>query len=123
MNLQTEASADLARVAAVQRSLDRALTLHGSISTELQNVATAPSTTPNSLVSALRAQLDLTWALPANAEVVAITDALRIPGSAVPRKRRRHMCGRVVARVARRRGRLPTSSRAASRSKPDCATQ
>ena len=89
MNLQTEASADLARVAAVQRSLDRALTLHGNISAELQIAATTPSTTPNSLVSALRAQLDLTWALPANAEVAAITDSLRTPGSAVPRKRRR----------------------------------
>jgi diguanylate cyclase (GGDEF)-like protein len=81
MRLQTEASADLARVAAVQRSLDRALTLHGTIATELQNAATAPSSTPNSLVSALRAQLDLTWALPANAEVAAITDGLRTPAS------------------------------------------
>ena len=81
MKLQTEASADLARVAAVQRSLDRALTLHGNISTELQNAATAPSTTPNSLVTALRAQLDLTWALPASAEVESITDSLRIPGA------------------------------------------
>ena len=81
MNLQTEASADLARVAAVQRSLDRALTLHGNISAELQDAATTPSTTPNSLVSALRAQLDLTWALPANAEVATITDALRTPGA------------------------------------------
>jgi diguanylate cyclase (GGDEF)-like protein len=81
MRLQTEASSDLARVAAVQRSLDRALTLHGNIITELQNAATAPSTTPNSLVSTLRAQLDLTWALPANAEVTMITDTLRLPAA------------------------------------------
>jgi hypothetical protein len=35
MRLQTDASADLARVAAVQRSLDRALTLHGDLSAEI----------------------------------------------------------------------------------------
>ena len=33
-HLQSEASADLARVAAVQRSLDRALTIHKSIGVE-----------------------------------------------------------------------------------------
>jgi len=77
MRMQTEASADLARVAAVQRSLDRALTLHGDLSAEI--AAAQPGSTPNNLLSALRAQLDLTWTLPANAEVSAITDALRSP--------------------------------------------
>jgi diguanylate cyclase (GGDEF)-like protein len=81
MQSQTEASADLARVAAVQRSLDRALTLHGNIGAELSTAAAEPSATPNNLVSALRAQLDLTWALPANAEVTAITEALRMPAA------------------------------------------
>ena len=81
MELQTDASADLARTAAVQRSLDRALVLHGNVSAELQSVAASPSSTPNNLVTALRAQLDLTWALPASAEVNQITDTLRIPAA------------------------------------------
>jgi diguanylate cyclase (GGDEF)-like protein len=79
MRLQTEASADLARVAAVQRSLDRALTLHGDLSAEI--AAAPPGSTPDNLLSALRVQLDLTWTLPANAEVSAITDALRSPAA------------------------------------------
>ena len=79
MKLQTEASADLARVAAVQRSLDRALTLHGDLSADI--AAARPGSTPGNLVSALRAQLDLTLALPANAEVTTITDALRTPAA------------------------------------------
>src|SRR5690348_5800479 len=60
---QSDAGADLARVAAVQRSLDRALTLQASIGTPMAQGA-APSGAQN-LVSALRAQLDATWALPA----------------------------------------------------------
>src|SRR5689334_3805043 len=79
MRLQTEASADLARVAAVQRSLDRALTLHGDLSAEI--AAAKPGSTPDNLLSALRVQLDLTWTLPANTEVSAITDALRTPSA------------------------------------------
>jgi diguanylate cyclase (GGDEF)-like protein len=75
--LQSEAGADLARVAAVQRSLDRALTLHTSTS-QLQ---VASSGGPQNLVSALRAQLEATWALPMNAEVAAITDSLHVPAS------------------------------------------
>ena len=39
MQLQSEASTDLARVAAVQRSLDRALTIHTSIATDSQSAA------------------------------------------------------------------------------------
>jgi diguanylate cyclase (GGDEF)-like protein len=79
MRLQTEASADLARVAAVQRSLDRALTLHGDLSAEF--AAAKPGSTPSNGVSALRTQLDLTWTLPASAEVAAITDTLRTPAA------------------------------------------
>ena len=79
MQLQTEASADLARVAAVQRSLDRALSLHGDLTAELASAQ--PGSTPNNLVSALRAQLDLALALPANAEVASITDSLRTPAA------------------------------------------
>jgi diguanylate cyclase (GGDEF)-like protein len=81
MELQTEASADLARVAAVQRSLDRALTLHGNIGVELQSTAGVPDKSPNNLVGALRAQIDFTWALPASAEVAAITETLRVPAA------------------------------------------
>jgi len=79
MRLQTEASADLARVAAVQRSLDRALALHGDLSAEI--AAAQPGSKPDNLLSALRAQLDLTWTLPANVEVSAITDTLRTPAA------------------------------------------
>jgi len=79
MRLQTEASADLASVAAVQRSLDRTLTLHGDLSAEI--AAAQPGSKPDNLLSALRAQLDLTWTLPANAEVSALTDALRTPAA------------------------------------------
>ena len=81
MNLQTEASADLARVAAVQRSLDRALTLQGNITTELQSAAAEVRGSPNNLVAALRGQFDFTWALPATAEVAAITETLRTPAA------------------------------------------
>jgi len=79
MRLQTEASADLARIAAVQRSLDRTLALHGDLSAGI--AAAHPGSTPDNLLSALRAQLDLTWTLPANTEVAAITDALRTPAA------------------------------------------
>jgi diguanylate cyclase (GGDEF)-like protein len=81
MRLQTEASADLARVAAVQRSLDRALSLHADVVAELQSAAAMPSKTSNNLVNALRAQLDLTWTLPATPEVSAITDSMRQPAA------------------------------------------
>ena len=81
MELQSEASTDLARVAAVQRSLDRALTMHTSIATESQSAATPPEAGEQNLLNALRAQLDLTWALPATAEVASITDSLRQPAA------------------------------------------
>jgi methyl-accepting chemotaxis protein len=76
---QSDAGTDLARVAAVQRSLDRALTLQASIGTPMAQGA-APSGSQN-LVLALRAQLEATWALPATPEVAAITDSLRQPAA------------------------------------------
>ena len=81
MRLQTEASADLARVAAVQRSLDRALTIQSGIAADLNSTADVPATTPNNLVVALRTQFDLTWALPSSPEVAAIIDSLRTPAA------------------------------------------
>ncbi|MDF3021345.1 MAG: hypothetical protein K0Q92_2648 [Steroidobacteraceae bacterium] len=76
-SLQSSASADLARVAAVQRSLDRALTLHTAIAAEL---ATAGNH-PQNLLSTLRTQLDLTWSMAAAPEVQTITESLRQPAS------------------------------------------
>lgn len=76
--IQSDAGADLARVAAVQRALDRALTLHttvGTSSPETQGTSAA------GLVSALRAQLEATWALPKTPEIAAITDSLRVPAA------------------------------------------
>jgi len=81
MELQSEASTDLARVAAVQRSLDRVLTIHTSIATDSQSAATASGAGEQNLLNALRAQLDLTWALEATAEVASITDSLRQPST------------------------------------------
>jgi len=81
MELQTEASTDLARVAAVQRSLDRALTIHTSIATESQSSGAAPAAGQQAALNALRAQLELTWALQATPEVAAITDTLRQPAA------------------------------------------
>jgi len=80
-HLQSEASADLARVAAVQRSLDRALTIHKSIGAELQATGTAPSSGARNLLTALRVQLESTWALPATPEVTATTESLRSPAA------------------------------------------
>src|SRR3954471_16657545 len=76
---QSDAGTDLARVAAVQRSLDRALTIQASIGMPTTQGA-APAGSQN-LVTALRAQLDVTWAMPATPEVAAITDTLRQPAS------------------------------------------
>ena len=76
--LQAAASADLAHVAAVQRSLDRALTMHTGLSAEM---ASAGSGNTQALLNALRAQLDLTWSLLASAEVGSILDSLRQPAT------------------------------------------
>ena len=79
--LQAEASADLARVAAVQRSLDRTLDIHKTIGAELQATGTAPSRGSSNLLTALRVQLESTWALPGTPEVGAITETLRTPAA------------------------------------------
>ena len=76
--LQASASNDLARVAAVQRSLDRALTLHTGLAAEL---ASGNSGNLRAQLNALRTQLDLTWSLNATPEMVSITDSLRQPAT------------------------------------------
>jgi len=78
---QSEAGSDLARVAAVQRSLDRALTLHTSIGTQLQADASPGGAAPQDLVGTLRAQFEAIWSLPATPEVAAIVDSLRQPAA------------------------------------------
>jgi diguanylate cyclase (GGDEF)-like protein len=79
--LQSDAGADLARVAAVQRSLDRALTIHTSIPAQLQGSEGNATGGSQNLVNALRVQMEATWALPATPEVAAITDSLRTPAA------------------------------------------
>jgi diguanylate cyclase (GGDEF)-like protein len=76
-HLRASASADLAQVAAVQRSLDRALTLHGGLSAELASGTSASQ----GQLNGLRTQLDLTWTLPSTPEVASILDSLRQPAS------------------------------------------
>jgi diguanylate cyclase (GGDEF)-like protein len=78
MRLQSGASSELARVATVQRALDRALTLHTSVGSQLESGAAA-NAGPASLVEALRAQIESIWALPANAEVTGALEGLRQP--------------------------------------------
>lgn len=78
---QAEASAELARVAAVQRSLERALTTHSGISAQLQAANIENAAAAQNLLNALRMQIEAAWALPATPEVDAITDALRSPAS------------------------------------------
>jgi diguanylate cyclase (GGDEF)-like protein len=79
--LQSDASNDLARAAAVQRSLDRALTLHSGLGADLAAGANTGGTHPQSLLAALRAQLDHTFTLSLTPEVVAITDSVRQPAT------------------------------------------
>jgi len=81
MQLQSAASVELAHVAAVQRSLDRALSIHDSVGAQLQMSGSASSTSSQNLLNALRAQLETTWALTASPEVAGITDTLRTPAS------------------------------------------
>ena len=80
IELRSEAGTDLARVAAVQRSLDRALTIHTSVATDLQT-GEGQKQGQQTLLNALRAQLDFTWSLQATPEVAAITDGLRQPAA------------------------------------------
>src|SRR5678816_1303754 len=77
--LRSEASADLARAAAVQRSLDRALTVLTSMTSQLQQPA--PDSGTQNVLNALKVQLDATWTLPGTQEVGAITDSLRTPAT------------------------------------------
>lgn len=77
--LRSEASAELARAAAVQRSLDRALNVLTSMTSQLQQPVADAST--QNILNALKVQLDATWALPGTAEVGAITDTLRTPAT------------------------------------------
>jgi diguanylate cyclase (GGDEF)-like protein len=81
MQLQSNASMDLARVAAVQRSLDRALSIQSSITIALQSPGIASSDNAQALLNALRAQLEMTWTLPATPEVKGITDSLHQPAT------------------------------------------
>jgi diguanylate cyclase (GGDEF)-like protein len=81
VELQTASSRDLAHVASVQRSLDRALTIHASVGKELESSGAVPGEAQQTLLNALRAQLDLTWNLQATPEVTAITDTLRQPAA------------------------------------------
>src|SRR5690349_13877827 len=75
--LQSSASADLAHVAAVQRSLDRALTIHSAITTELASAGNHPQ----NLLATLRTQMELTWSLSSTPEVVTITESLHQPAT------------------------------------------
>jgi diguanylate cyclase (GGDEF)-like protein len=77
--LRSEASSDLARAAAVQRSLDRALNVLTSIAGQLQQQSADAGT--QTLLTALKTQLDATWALPGTPEVGAITDSLHAPAA------------------------------------------
>ena len=79
VHAQSEASADLARVAAVQRALDRALDLQATITAQLQAPSAGSAPGSQNLVGALRAQIEALWTLPSTLEVAAITDSLRQP--------------------------------------------
>ena len=79
VHAQSEASADLARVAAVQRALDRALDLQATITAQLQAPSAGSAPGSQNLVGALRAQIETLWTLPSTLEVAAITDSLRQP--------------------------------------------
>ncbi len=73
---QADASNDLARAAALQRSLDRALTLHTGLGADLAAGASGGAS-PQSLLTALRSQLEQTWTMSSTPEMVAITDTVR----------------------------------------------
>jgi diguanylate cyclase (GGDEF)-like protein len=78
---QSESSTELARVAAVQRSLDRSLIVQGSLASELQDGHFASAAEAASLVAELRTQIDATMALPASPEVASIVDTVRVPAT------------------------------------------
>jgi diguanylate cyclase (GGDEF)-like protein len=76
---QSGSGMELARVAAVQRSLDHALTLQANLATQLQDGHGAAATSAVTLVGELRTQLDAMFALPATAEVSSIIEPVRAP--------------------------------------------
>jgi diguanylate cyclase (GGDEF)-like protein len=76
---QSESSTELARVAAVQRSLDRSLVAQNNLASELQDGHLVSATSAASLVAELRAQIDATFALPASPEVASIIEPVRAP--------------------------------------------
>ena len=78
---QSESSMDLARVAAVQRSLDRSLQLQGNLGSELRDGHGSSTNSTGTLITGLRSQLEVTWALPATPEVASITESVRIPAT------------------------------------------
>jgi diguanylate cyclase (GGDEF)-like protein len=78
---QSDASMELARVAAVQRSLDRTLGLHENVTVQLQPPGDASNASTQALLNTLRAQLEATWAMSATPEVAGVSDALRQPAA------------------------------------------
>jgi len=80
MDQHNEAGMDLARIAAVQRSLDRALQMHTAGAVQLQSEG-GSTAGPTDYMHSLRAQFEVVWALPVTPEVNSITDTLREPAA------------------------------------------
>lgn len=78
---QSESSTELARVAAVQRSLDRSLIVQGNLAVALRDGHFAANNEAASLVEDLHAQIDATFALPASPEVASIIEAVHVPAT------------------------------------------
>jgi diguanylate cyclase (GGDEF)-like protein len=78
--LQSDASTGLAHVAAVQRALDRTLTLHSGLGAELAAGGGARASQQN-LLEALRAQIESIRSLQVTPEVTAIVDTLHQPAA------------------------------------------
>lgn len=78
---QSESGMELARVAAVQRSLDRGLQLQAAVGGALQDGHGAAASDAADTITELRAQVAATFALPATPEVASILEPLRAPAS------------------------------------------
>lgn len=78
---QSESSTELARVAAVQRSLDRSLIAQASLSGALQDGHVSSSSEAATLVTDLRSQIESTFALPASPEVASIIETVHVPAT------------------------------------------
>src|SRR5216110_2147667 len=78
---QSESSTELARVAAVQRSLDRSLIVQGNLTSDLQDGHLSAPAEAVSLAAELRVQIDATFALPMTPEVASIMDNVRVPAT------------------------------------------